>query len=208
MNAIVSTSLAHTDVHSAAALHARAFDRHFLSSVGERFLREFYRGFVTDPDAVTRVTRDDAGRIVGVVVGTVAPDRSFRRLLRTRGLQLALAGVGAVVRRPSKAVRLIRGMAYRGSTPVSAATGALLSSICVDPRTEHAGHGRTLIEDWWSDVQERGVVNAYLTTDADDNERVIRFYENAGWILLGDYVTREGRRMNCYCITAGRTVRR
>ncbi len=206
MNAVASTSLTHADVHMAAALHQRAFDRFFLSSLGEPFLREFYRGFVTDPDAVTRVARDDSGCVVGVVVGTVAPDRFFRRLLHTRRLHLAVAALRAVVRRPTTAARLIRGIAYRGGTPVTAATGALLSSICVDPRAEHSGHGRALIDDWWTDVMARGITSAYLTTDAADNERVIRFYEKAGWSLMGNYVTREGRRMSCYGIAAVRTV--
>ena len=200
MRAPVCDALVGADVRPAAALHVRAFERFFLSSLGEPFLREFYRGFVTDPDAVTVVTRDDSGRVVGLVVGTVAPAEFFGRLLRTRGPQLAVAGVRAVARRPGSALRLLRGMAYRGEVPVET-EGALLSSICVDPSAEGSGHGRTLIDEWWRRVQERGVTSAYLTTDADDNDRVNDFYKKAGWTLLGTYATREGRRMNCHGIS-------
>ncbi|SCF33182.1 Acetyltransferase (GNAT) family protein [Micromonospora purpureochromogenes] len=189
------------DVRTAAALHVRAFERFFLTSLGEPFLREFYAGFVRDPDAVTVVTRDPDGRLVGVVVGTVAPELFFRRLLRQRGPRLALASLPAVVRRPAVALRLLRGVAYRGEVPVET-HGALLSSICVDPAVAHGGHGRRLLDAWWEAVRLRGVSSAHLTTDADDNERVNAFYRRAGWTLRGTWTTQEGRRMNCYGIAA------
>ncbi|WP_434743554.1 GNAT family N-acetyltransferase [Micromonospora sp. SH-82] len=190
------------DVRAAAALHVRAFDRFFLSSLGEPFLREFYTGFVQDPDAVTAVARDPDGRLVGTVVGTVAPGMFFRRLLRRRGARLALASVPAVLRRPGVAVRVLRGLAYRGEVPVDT-RGALLSSICVDPATEHGGHGRRLVDAWWREVRRRGVTSAYLTTDAVDNDRVNAFYRRAGWTPAGNFTTAEGRPMNCYTRCAG-----
>lgn len=199
-------SLAAADVPAAAALHARAFETFFLTSLGEPFLRVFYSGFVTDPDAVTVVTRDDAGHVVGLVVGTVAPQRFFQRLALTRAPQLGVACLRPLARHPRTAMRILRGLAYRGQTPVET-TGALLSSICVDPDAEHTGHGRRLIDEWWRRVQARGVDSAYLTTDADGNDRVNDFYRKAGWTLIGGYMTREGRRMNCYGIRTEEVVR-
>ncbi|WBB81576.1 GNAT family N-acetyltransferase [Micromonospora sp. WMMD882] len=200
LTATVAT-LRPTDVPAAAALHSRAFPGFFLSSLGEPFLREFYAGFAHDPDAVTVVSRDGTGRLVGVVVGTVAPDRFYRRLLRRRGPWLARAVVGRALRDPRAAWRLLRGLTHRGAVPV-AAHGALLASICVDPTAGQAGHGRLLIERWWRAACEHGATSAYLTTDADDNDRVNRFYRRAGWTLAGAYVTREGRRMNCYTLVS------
>jgi ribosomal protein S18 acetylase RimI-like enzyme len=189
------------DVQAAAALHARSFSSFFLASLGERFLAEFYAGFVHDPDAVTAVTRDAEGRLIGTVVGSVAPEQFFSRLLRRQGVRLAVASVPAVLRNPAVAVRVLRGVVYRGDVPINT-SGALLSSICVDPTAEHGGHGRQLIDAWWQRVRERGVTSAYLTTDADGNDRVNAFYQRAGWSLRGSWITKEGRRMNCYTIVA------
>ncbi|MEU4567432.1 GNAT family N-acetyltransferase [Micromonospora sp. NPDC023956] len=194
------------DVPAAADLHLRAFPRFFLSSLGAPFLREFYAGFVDDPDAVTVVSRGDDGRLLGVVVGTVTPDGFFGRLLRRRGHRMAVAAIRPALRDPRAVGRLVRGLAYRGDVPVTT-RGALLSSICVDPLAAGGGRGRQLIDAWWRQVRQRGVRDAYLTTDADDNDPVNAFYRRAGWTLTGDYVTREGRRMNCYTVSAGSTVR-
>ncbi|NYH90099.1 GNAT family N-acetyltransferase [Actinopolymorpha rutila] len=189
------------DVVAAARLHARSFSRFFLTSLGERFLREFYRGFVEDPAAVTMVARDAAGAVVGVVVGTVVPDQFFRRMLRRQLGPLLVASLLAVLRRPTAVVRLLRGLRYRGGLPILV-RGALLSSICVDPDLEASGIGRQLLGAWWSAVQARGGTHAYLSTDADGNDRVNRFYQRAGWELLGSYRVSGGRRMNCYGISA------
>jgi GNAT superfamily N-acetyltransferase len=189
------------DVEAAAALHARSFENFFLTSLGERFLREFYAGFVDDPHSVTAATRDAGGRLVGTAVGTVAPELFFRRLLRNRGARLAVATLPVVLRRPAVGVRVLRGITYRGDIPVEA-PGALLSSICVDPNAEHGGHGTRLINAWWQRVRERGITSAYLTTDADGNDRVNVFYQRAGWSLWDCRTTQEGRRMNCYAIRA------
>ncbi|NYH82963.1 GNAT family N-acetyltransferase [Actinopolymorpha cephalotaxi] len=189
------------DVAAAASLHARSFARFFLTSLGERFLREFYRAFVEDPAAVTVVARDPAGGLVGVVVGTVVPDQFFRRMLCRQLGPLMVASLLAGFRHPRAVVRLLRGLGYRGGVPIRA-RGALLSSICVDPVVEASGVGRRLLEAWWSAVQARGVTDAYLTTDAEGNNRVNRFYQRAGWNLLGSYRVAGGRRMNCYGISA------
>lgn len=190
------------DVPAVAALHMRAFETFFLARLGERFLRQFYAGFAEDPGAVTVIARADDGRVVGAVVGNLAPDQFFRRLLRRRGLRLALASLPAVLRDPRVAARTARAVTYRGETTVARAEGALLSSICVDPEVEGSGYGRWLIDQWWCRARERGARSAYLTTDADGNDRVNDFYRRAGWTLLGSQVVAEGRRVNCYGVWA------
>ncbi|MGW0232036.1 GNAT family N-acetyltransferase [Actinopolymorpha singaporensis] len=189
------------DVAAVARLHVRSFTRFFLTCLGERFLREFYRAFVEDPAAVTVVARDATGRVVGAVVGSVAPDQFFRRMLRRQLIPLLVASLLAALRRPTTVARLLRGLCYRGGVPFRV-RGALLSSICVDPVLEASGIGRRLLEAWWSAVRARGVTDAYLSTDAERNGRVNRFYQRAGWELLGSYRVAGGRRMNCYRISA------
>ena len=185
------------DVEAIAALHKRAFPTFFLSSLGERFLVQFYRGFLSDPTAVTVVARSVDGVPVGAVVGTTEPSGFFLRLLRRRWLGFALASAAAVLRRPAAAPRLLNAVRYRGEAG-SRVEGALLSSVCVDPGLQGQGVGRDLLAAWEGRAAQQGASAAYLTTDADDNDAVNAFYRARGWHLADTFATAQGRRMNRY----------
>lgn len=192
------------DVEEAARLHRASFPGFFLSSLGERFLREFYRGFLSDETAVTAVARDTSGRLQGVAVGTTEPSGFFSRLLRRRFLGFALASALAVVRRPSALARLVRGVAYRGG---GVGEGALLSSICVAPGDQGAGTGARLMIAWTAEAVRLGATAAHLTTDAVDNDLVRGFYARQGWRETEEFVSAEGRPMIVYSTALGGVAR-
>lgn len=196
------TELRASDVPAVARLHRSAFPGYFLSELGEGFLVQFYRGYLGDVTAVTVVARADDGAVIGAVVGTIEPTGFFRRLLARQWWGFARASVGAVVTDPRKAARLLRAVRYRGDAPAGA-TGALLSSICVAPTARGAGIGEQLVREWTRQVQRRGVQMAFLTTDAEGNDAVNRFYAERGWLLAERYSTPEGRAMNCYTLSMG-----
>lgn len=184
------------DVSAIASLHARAFPGFFLSTLGDPFLAEFYRGFLDDSTTVTLVARDSAG-VRGAVVGTLEPNGFFRRLLRRRWPGFAIASARAVLRQPTAGGRLLRAVRYRGDLPMDQ-SGALLSSVCVDPAAQGTGLGARLVDEWVSLAAHRGARRAFLTTDAVGNDEVNRFYEAHGWSVATTYRTKEGRVMNCY----------
>lgn len=187
------------DVEEVARIHRVAFPGFFLSTLGEDFLAIMYRGFLDDPSCVARVAVGSRGAVVGAVAGTVDPAGFFRRLLLRRWRGLVCASVMAAIRDPRVVPRLVRGLRYRGEAHAEA-SGALLSSICVDPSRQAAGVGQQLLARWVRDVAARGVASAYLTTDKADNDRVNHFYRSNGWQLAGVVITPEGREMNCYSI--------
>lgn len=194
-------ALALPDVRPLARLHRQAFPGFFLSTLGEPFLVQFYKGFLADDTAVTVVARGPDGSVLGAAVGTTEPAGFFARLIRNRWPGFLLASVRAVAVNPSTALRLLRAVRYRGDVPADA--GALLSSICVDPAHQGTGLGQQLVGAWTNGVASRGAEAASLTTDADNNAAVNRFYQAQGWVLAGRYTTREGRSMNRYSLSLG-----
>ena len=188
------------DAEKLAELHKRAFPNFFLSSLGERFLAEFYRAYATDPTAVAVVARDASGAPVGAVVGTTEPAGFYSRLLKRRLLRFAFAAGPSLLRQPRSAPRLIRALAYRGDAPENGADWALLASICVDPDIQGSGIGKSLTTDWLHRASLLGIRVAFLTTDAIGNEPVNAFYRSQGWRIDATYTTREGRKMNRYVI--------
>lgn len=188
--------LSPTDAPQLAVLHQTAFPGFFLSNLGETFLRQFYLGFLGDKTAVTVIAHDSTGTVIGAVVGSTDPNGFFGRLLRRRLAGFAFASATAALRHPSTIPRLLRAIKYRGDSPRG--QGALLSSICVDPATRTQGLGRNLLAQWELQARLQGARHAFLSTDADGNERVNAFYQRAGWTVASTYKTREGRLMNLY----------
>ncbi len=192
--------MVNSDVVSVVNLHVRAFPGFFLSFLGPRFLKEFYRSFVFDSNGVALVAEESGtGRILGVVAGPVVPGGYFRRLLIRRWWAFCLASVGAVLCNPLITPRLFRALFYRGEPPMDKPR-ALLSSIAVAPEEQKRGIGQMLVKVWVDEVRKHGAAGCYLTTDAENNDAINGFYEGCGWKQLETFKTPEGRRMNRYVL--------
>jgi ribosomal protein S18 acetylase RimI-like enzyme len=58
--------------------------------------------------------------------------------------------------------------------------------------------GGMLVNAFINEVKKRGGKGVFLTTDAQNNDKVNRFYQNIGFTLESSYATPEGRKMNRY----------
>jgi ribosomal protein S18 acetylase RimI-like enzyme len=185
------------DISKIVALHLESFPDFFLSFLGKRFLQEFYNNFVVDSMGVGLVAQDSNGKIIGIIVGPLNPNRFFSRLLKRRWWAFCIASVEAVIKRPSCIKRLSRAVFYRGQEPAGPPR-ALLSSIAVSPNAQKLGIGSKLVFKWIEEVKNRGGNGCYLTTDAVGNNDVNTFYQRLGWKIETTYRTPEGRLMNIY----------
>lgn len=183
------------DAGAAAAVHAEAFPSFFLSSLGERFLRQLYLAFAQAEDVVAVVVEVD-GRLAGAAAGPLQPAGFFRRLAMRRTLQFAIAALPAVLRRPSIGRKVVGGLRYRG--PDTDTDGALLSTICVSPSARSAGVGSALLEAWCRAAVAAGATRAFLTTDLEGNSQANAFYLRNGWQVHGTHVADGARAMNVY----------
>lgn len=193
---IVTTTLSQAHVSRLAEIHQVAFPNFFLSSLGYGFLRTFYRGFMDDASAVTVVAVRSDGTPVGAVVGTTQPAGFYSRLLKRRGLSFLASATASMAKRPSIVPRILRAVFYRGDSPSRDGMMALLASICIDPELQGGGLGRLMLAEWEVEARRSGSSAAYLTTDAENNTGVNKFYAGAGWELSETYSTKEGRKMN------------
>lgn len=176
-----------------ADLHTAAFPGFFLTSLGRRFLRLLYAGFMSEPQAICLVA-EDAGETLGFAAGTMHPAGFFRALLQRRALTFALAAVPGLLRSPLFVARKCLGaLYYRGETPGGLPEAALLSSLAVSPAAQGRGVGQALVTAFAEEARRRGGMAVYLTTDENDNERTNRFYARCGFVLL-DTFTRPGHR--------------
>jgi len=177
-------------------IHLRAFPGFFLTFLGRRFLKTFYRSFLSETTAISWVAEDpQSGRVLGAVFGTTSPASFYKRIAARRWAAFAWAAAGAVGRRPLVLGRLVRALSYRGDPPKEPGY-ALLSSIAVAPETQGRGVGLALLGRFAAEAEGRSCRAAYLTTDALGNDAVNSFYGRAGWRVESTFETPEGRKMN------------
>jgi ribosomal protein S18 acetylase RimI-like enzyme len=185
------------DVDRVVDIHLASFLQSFLSFLGPRFLREFYRATLEDESGLAFVAVNDAGNRVGFVAGQLRPHQFYRRLLVRRCWAFALASAVPALRRPSIIPRLLRALTYRGNTPRQSG-GALLASLAVDPASQGKGAAKLLVRSFLAECRRRGASYACLTTDREGNKAVNNLYQRLGWKLDQQFVTPEGRWMSRY----------
>jgi ribosomal protein S18 acetylase RimI-like enzyme len=195
---LVIRQMSAVDVEAVATVHVAAFPNFFLSFLGRRFLRELYRAILDDEEGIAFVAAD-GDRVVGFVAGSGSAG-FYRRAARRRWLRFGWSSIGALLRRPAIAPRLLRALF---APPKTASSGALLMSLAVDPRMQRSGAGRLLTSAFVERARERGAAAVVLTTDQSGNEAVNAFYRSQGFAVGSQFVTPEGRAMNEYILYIG-----
>jgi colanic acid biosynthesis glycosyl transferase WcaI len=193
---IVSANLFHLD--AIVQIHLASFEGFFLESMGKRFLKELYRGFLVEPSGLCLVAIDRKD-VVGFVVGTTQPEGFFRRLLRRRWLAFVSAGTTSLILHPIPVgKKFLSALRYRGERPADVPNATLLSSIGVVPSGMGRGIGKILITAFCERAQLSGASTVFLTTDRDENDAVNQFYTSNGFKLHGSFLKERGRWMNLY----------
>lgn len=182
------------DVPSVIDAHLAAFPGFFLTALGPRFLAEYYRTFVDAAGAIAWVAADAEDRAIGFVVGSMNPGGFYRRLFLARWWAFGIAALPAVICDPRRLGRVLRGRSHdQEHTSVLHAVG--LFSLGVTPRAQGLGVGRSLVQSFVQDAQAAGGREILLTTDADGNDLVLRFYAGTGFLVHREFATPAGRRM-------------
>lgn len=194
------------DVDRVAELHAAAFPGYFLTHMGQRFLRRYYRNFLESPGLCLVAIQGE--QILGFVAGASEPgefyrrfyrrnfpalsvisvdrwcrDRELRRQFRAR-LPRVRDAIGSVVRRPIGR----RPPASSALVDASSASGpggprrADLLSIAVAEGNRGAGIADALVDGFLERLVRRGVGIVQLSVFTD-NPRAVAFYERTGWTV-------------------------
>ena len=185
------------DLAAIAAAHRAAFPDFYLTQLGTPFLVAYYRAVLAYPRGVLLVS-EGAGGVEGFVAGFFAPS-AFYAFLQRRQVRLALAMLPALVTHPRLVTRALmnrRRVAAAAEEQGGVATTVELSSIGVRPGAAGRGTGRVLLEAFRSAAAAGGASSVILTTDADGNDAVNRFYEQAGFRLARAFEAVPGRMMN------------
>lgn len=180
-------------VKELAYLHRKSFPDFFLTQLGVPFLNTLYKGYLEDDDSGIIVAENEE-KIIGFIAYSKDYSRFYKGLIKNRIIQFAWCSFLAAIQHPSFVKRLFR--AFKKSDSVKKKDKYVeVASICTDPAYEGRGVGSSLIEYMKSLVDFSIYKYINLETDAENNEKAIRFYLKNGFLKEREYVTAEGRKM-------------
>lgn len=182
------------DLSDIADIHIKAFPGFFLTAMGKSFVREYYRAVLEFPENLCFVATEEE-RTVGFVVGFGNPP-AFYTFYKKRRVRLISLVLRAILTNPGLLGRVLVNL-KRVSSVEGSSSEVELSSVGVEPSLTGTGVGRSLIQAFVNLARERGYQSIYLTTDAEENDRVNLFYIKQGFILERTFLS-GSRKMNQY----------
>lgn len=178
------------DINSIVEIHMERFSSFFLTSLGESFLKVFYRAFLKNP-GILLVLEDD-GKVKGFAAGSRDNRGFFKKLLMNDFLGFAKQGFRILFANPAALKRMA---SNAGKSEKNNLIFAELLSIAT--LRNKKGYGKILLEEFEKEValENRENLPISLTTDFDENEKTVQFYRDCGYEINEVFESYNGRKM-------------
>ncbi len=182
------------DIADIVAIHIKAFPDFFLTTLGEGFLKLYYRSVLRSSDGVLLVGQSD-GETTGFCAATMLSAGFNKRLIKNNFMGYVGQGTKLLFTHPLRIWHLFKNMTKENADVGDKGDYAELLSIGVDPNKQGGGVGKKMLIALEEEVNRRGGTKLSLTTDYVNNEKAIGFYHSLGYEAWYDFVTYPNRRM-------------
>src|SRR3989304_8077536 len=162
------------DINQVAKIHFNYLKLGRLSSLGESFLKDFYKTLLSQDNIITYVALQD-----NMITGFATLGINFKNLPIVMVKNLWFKTISVVLRNPSLLFKLIQLPFYPSFKDTSKDYAEILSLVVV-PKARGQGIGRKLVESCDNFAKKMGCKNFVLSTRArmqDAND----FYEKIGF---------------------------
>lgn len=135
-----------SDVDAIVAIHQQAFPDFFLTTLGEGFLRLYYRCMCNCEEAVT-LCAFDGGKAVGFASSAVKSAGFNTRLIKHNMMSFGVEAIKLLFTRPASLFRLVNNFTKKSSEVEDDGDYAELFSIGVSPLCQGKGVGSLLLSE-------------------------------------------------------------
>ena len=183
-----------SDVPRIAEVHEKSFKDFFLTSLGKRFLETYYTASVNNNTSIGIGLFDSDDNLYGFATGT-SQSAGFHKTLLLQNTFLFFRSLLFVsLSRPHVLVRLVKNI-NKKSNKIDDKQYAELLSIAILPNLKGSGYGKVLLEEFEKKLIFHNVSKIALTTDFNDNDSVIKFYNKCGYDVYYDFIAYPNRHM-------------
>ena len=178
-----------------ANIHLKSFPNFFLTTLGYSFLKTYYKSCSKSKEAISICAIDKKKKkIVGFAVGCLNSKGFNKRLIYSNLGAYFYQTLILLCTKPLALIRLFKNLG-KGNVLSDKGNYAELLSIGMSPDQSGLGIGRNLLAKFENQVREKSINTITLTTDADSNENVLKFYKNSGYKIYYNFVTFPNRNM-------------
>lgn len=177
------------DISKIVDIHMNRFENFFLTSLGAYFLKTFYKAFLKKPAILLVLI--DKNDIVGFAAGSYNNRGFFKKLLFNNFFEFFIAGINIFFTN-FKALKRIVFNADK-SEKNNLIFAELLSLATLQ---NNKGYGRYLLESFENEIFKISpTLPISLTTDFENNDKTIQFYQNADYQILEVFESFANRKM-------------
>jgi ribosomal protein S18 acetylase RimI-like enzyme len=177
-----------------ADIHMQSFKDFFLTSLGVHFLNTYYKSCIKSNESIAICAMDENENIIGFSVGCTHSKGFHKRLIKQNLVAFMVQGFLILISKPKAIIRLANNLGKNTNTNDSGNYAELLS-IGVLPSFNGQGIGKKLIKKFEEEVINHGCTEMTLTTDFDENNKVISFYKSTGYEVFYEFTTYPDRKM-------------
>ena len=148
------------NVNAIVDIHKQAFPEFFLTSLGDGFLRLYYRCMCKCKEAVTLCAVED-GKVVGFSTTALKSAGFNTRLIKNNMIGFMMEGVRLLFSSPKSLFRLFKNFTKKSADVADDGEYTELFSIGVLPTCQGKGVGKLLLADTERTVSEWGGGNSH-----------------------------------------------
>lgn len=185
-----STGLDRDDLYHLARLHGSSLDDSLFSRLGPGLLERYYRFIETSGTDEVIVERGSRGAVTGAAILSFAPSSLMSRFIARHPIRFAAATAGRLLADGTFRqlfASYLRELFSKQASPLDDGTPEVLQ-IYAEPDCRGQGIGSRLMARAEQHTRRRGAPRLAVRTQAQNNEPVLRFYENLGYRRRGEAV--------------------
>jgi ribosomal protein S18 acetylase RimI-like enzyme len=186
-----------SDLAGIVNVHLLAFPHFFLTSLGRDFLVQYYKIYIKYSH-IAYVAEENSA-IEGFVVGSNNSASFYKDLKKeVRHFIFPILANMINIQLFKKILRRVIAVFFKKKVNASLKSYDNLNeltSIGVMPNDQSRGLGSQLLEKYEQYCNCIGIEGITLTTDAENNKNVLKFYEKSGYLIDQTFVQDETRTM-------------